>query len=219
MLAAVAALIPLQAIATSMTYTATPGGTGGTYGGTGIPTVYYDETGNQLYDGDYGMWDWIIREQPSTTELYWANFVEQKGYAYPWVGWRDSATITIDSGTSCIFEQIGLHMYRGREIGAFDNITLTFSDDGLTYNRSASYGLAGKYDQYNDDVFWVSLPVQSVNARYARLDMSGGVWKFVDEMSVNNLDGASNPIPEPTTAVVFGAGLVGLLLLRRRRGA
>lgn len=209
------ALLIIPAVAYP-TYTATPGGTGGTYGSTGIPCVYYDETGIQLFDGDYGKWDWIIRQQPLTDEQYLAHYEDQKGYAYPWVCWTYTASIIIDAGSIQQFNQVGLHMYQGREIGVPSYMTVSFSNNGTDFSGTTEYNLLDKYSSYNDEVFWVSLDCPNTEARYARIYLPGGPWQFVDEISINGLDGAGNPVPEPSSFVILGTLLTPLLFRRRQ---
>lgn len=200
-------------------YTAPIGGTGRTYGGTGIPAVYYDETGQQLFDGDYGMFDWIIREQPSTPEQYWGHYDDQKGYGYSWVGWGFSQpTITFDMGQQFSFTQIGIHAYDGRDIHCPSSVVVSFSNDGINPIASASALFDDSLFLNDDNVFWLNQNFSEVRARYAKITLTGYQWMFIDEISINGMDGAqfAASVPEPSTLIALGALLTPLFFRRRR---
>ena len=115
---------------------------GGTYGATSIPIWFDDETGNQLFDGDYGGYDWFAHPGGVlSVEDYWARYEQENGYGYGWVAWYTDvsvAYITFDMNTPFTFNQVGVHGYHNNGSGAYvpSQYYIAFSDDGTNYSEN-----------------------------------------------------------------------------------
>lgn len=202
------------------TYTARDGETDGTYGNTSIPVVYYDETGIQLFDGNYGKSEWMY-SRPVNSD-YYQRYDEQNGYALPWVGWQypPDPLVTFDMGDLYTFSQIGIHGYRLPQSGIHlpDELVVEFGDDGSNYDRSVSQKFITS-DWNSDHVYWLSFSFEPVTARYAKIHVVRYTWPWtlLDEVSINGKDGLGNPVPEPSGLLALCGGVAGLLAFRRRR--
>lgn len=200
------------------TYTATPASPtfGSTYGSTSIPIVLTDETGEQLFDGKYGKYDWCERAGVSSVEDYWARYDNQNGYGYSWVGWRDATpSVTFDLGSSIMISQVGVHSYFNLPNNVVPHrIDVSFSLDSVHFGalQTRSFILP----LVEDEAYWSNVDLISINARYIKLDIyRENAWLYVDELSINGMDGISF-VPEPSSFLALGGGLIGLFKLKKR---
>lgn len=192
----------------------------GTYGQTNIPTWISDETGSQLFDGDYGGYDWF--ENPGgvqSVEDYYARYDAQNGYGYGWVAWYAdviSPTITFDMGSSFTFQQVGVHGYQrlsgGIRVPTW--ISISFSNDGSSFIGNFGLDVSGPVPE--DSVIWKSATFMPTTARFIRMEFPTGDSYWIDEVSINSMDGAAF-VPEPASIVILTAFIAPILLKRRRK--
>lgn len=220
-------VILLLAMATSVfafpTYTSTSvANFHGNYGNSSHPCIISDETGNQLFDGDYGMFDWLKKATVQSDADYDARYEQQKGYGLPWISWQSGyrEIATFDMNNPFTFNQIGFHCYfRLPDIFLPEQIALEFSNDGLNFGNSISGTFSG-HGPTNDETYWVNFGFAPVEARFCRIYafiMPPGDL-FIDEMSINGMDGAQFPVPEPSSLLALVSGIAPLVLLRRIKG-
>jgi len=166
----------------------------GTYGNTNIRTLISDESGNDLYDGNYGKYDWMKSNTVKSVEDYWARYDDQKGYGIPWVSWQSyysPAVITIDMKTATTVSQIGLHCYyRTPDIFLPNALEISVSNDATNFQpiQTTGFSYPGLVD---DSVRWVNIDFGPKTARYFKLTINT-LWPgdlFMDEISINGLDG------------------------------
>ena len=193
----------------------------GTYGNTNIPTIINDETGKQIFDGDYGMFDWMYRAGVQSVDDYYARYEQQKGYGYPWVSWTPGYNwlATFDMGETYQFNSIGIHCYnRTSDTFPPSSITLNFSNDGSSYFNQLTTSFDNSQISF-DSVCWRESFFQPVQARYVSINASGNLFLFVDEMSINGMDGAqfAASVPEPAGVLAVGTGLLGFLGIGRKK--
>lgn len=167
----------------------------GNYGNSSYPCIISDETGNDLFDGDYGMYDWARKATVQSDADYLARYDEQKGYGLPWVSWQSGSQeiLTIDMKEPYDFDQIGLHCYyRTPDIFLPSQIDLKFSNDGVNFgNRiSKSFSSAGPTD---DLTYWINFGFPSITARYCKVyvNITAPGDLFIDEFAVNGFDGSN----------------------------
>ena len=80
------------------------------------------------------------------------------------------------------------------------------SNGGLTIGQSGALQITLDYDSLVDSVDITNVGIRWQSLDSARLGIAGGSGT-----------GGSNPIPEPSAAVVFGIGLAIMTARRRRR--
>jgi len=200
----------------------------GTYVGT-IPIWFDDETGNQLFDGDYGCTDWLDLE-PQTEQQYWDDYATHNGYANPYVAWysdnKTEALITFDMNRPFMFSQIGVHGFQRTVSGAImpSTISISFSNDNVIFSAPLNLVCAG--DVVEGALIWKTISFTETESRFVRIsmeihDIRQGVPNryWIDEISINGMDGAqfAASVPEPSSLIVLGTLLVPLLAFRRRR--
>lgn len=202
------------------TYTVTPGEADGTYGPTGIPVVYYDETGSQLFDGQYGKLEWMNLQPIQSVDDYNNRYEQQNGYALPWVGWRTSTPIIVfDLEQSFSFSQIGVHACNETALGTHlpAYVMLSFSDNGIDYTEELYKDFAHGYPWQNHNSYWLNFDVNPTQARFVRIQLERNLWVLIDEISINGMDGGQFPVPEPSSLLALCVGAAGLLAFRRRQ--
>jgi len=114
---------------------------------------------------------------------------------------------------------LGTHVYTAFANGAPDDVTLTFSTDGVVFGSPVNGSFFTPSNGHSD--FVVEVP--GTLARYVKLEFDGGAlpggnkW-MLDEVSVHGLPAAAAVIPEPSTLLI-GSVLAGLAfgIGRRRR--
>lgn len=181
----------------------------GTYGATDIPIVFADETGNQLFDGDYGRTGWLAYG-PRTEEEYLAQYADQNGYAIPYVAWyHATAVITFDMKNPYWFSQLGIHGYGSYTPTA---VTVQFSNDNVVFFNPFNLYFSGEV--IPSTLIWETGSFSEIESRYIQIaiDVSDRIW--IDEMSINGMDGA-NFVPEPSSLMALVGGLSTLGFLKR----
>jgi len=218
-------VVLLVAMATSVfafpTYTSnTHSYFAGNYGNSSYPCNVSDEIGNQLFDGDYGGYDWFYRHTVQSDADYLARYEQQNGFGYGWVAWYSdisNPTIIFDMGTPYEFQQVGVHGYQ-RLSGAFivpQWISIAFSDDGVDFSGNIGESVVGYVP--NDSVIWKTIIFQPTISRFIRIDFPTVHTYWLDEISINGMDGAQFPVPEPSGILALCGGVIWILSFRRRR--
>jgi PEP-CTERM motif len=171
-------------------YVATPGeGTaqGGYYN-------YFDDTGSQLTDGQYGVNNWS------------ANLGD--GIAYEWVGWRVAdPTITFQFAEPVTINQVGIDFNRNESDMIFLPSTVQIDDTDFALNPNAISNDTRGTLFFNGN--WTGTTL-TMNLE----DCSTSDWIFVDEIVFNGVNGTTT-VPEPSAFMLLAAGL-GLLLLHMK---
>jgi len=193
----------------------------GTYGATDIPIWFDDETGTQMFDGEYGGYDWMCNPGGVLSNVdYLARYEQQNGYAYGWVAWYFSnvPVITFDMGSLFNYKQIGCHGYNLPYYGPTvpDCIIVDFSNDRVSFFGAVTKTFTEPVA--DDTVAWRTIDFQPVQARYARITFESPHSRYwFDEMAINGMDGGNFVIPEPTSLFALGSGLFSLGFVLRRR--
>lgn len=159
------------------------------------PTYTGGDDGQHLYNGVYNDW------QP----LVWPS--------YP----------TFDMGSQSPIWSVGVHF--NTLGGLVHSIYVQFSNDGTTwpgYIVDKDYSIVRVMDNSGiiaGEVYWAIAYFEPVLARYCRFFAdSTGTYIQTDEFMINGLDGADNPVLEPSSLLALGGGLVGLAGIKRRKG-
>lgn len=171
-------------------YTATPG-EGVAQGGS---MNYFDDTGNQLTDGVYGVDEWHA-------DL-------GNGEAYEWVAWKTaSPTFTFSFDTPVTVESVNIDFNRsdGDGIDLPSSVTIggtlfSLLPDLIADSTRGTLSFTGSWTGSN---LSVTLNDGDVNK-----------WIFVDEVTFN---GTLDPVPEPSEWLAVGLGLALLAAWRFRR--
>jgi hypothetical protein len=169
-------------------YTATPGegiAQGGYYN-------YFDETGNQLTDGSYGVNDCS------------ANL--GNGPAYEWVGWRvANPVINFQFSRPVTINQVGIDFNMTESNLIFLPPTVTIGGTDFTVAPNAIPDDTRGTLFFNGSWTGTTLTVDLS-------DCNPNHWIFVDEITFNGVQ----CVPEPSVFGLLTGGL-GLLILRVRR--
>lgn len=125
-----------------------------------------------------------------------------------------SPYVTFDMGSPVPISSVGVHERTGG--GLVYDLQILFSNDGYYGFASASYVMDNS-NVNHPAILWAIATFEPVTARYCRVFVdSNGTYIQADEMSINGLDGAGNPVPEPSSLVVLGTLLIPFLFRRRR---
>ncbi len=168
-------------------YTATPGegiAQGGFYN-------YFDETGSQLIDENFGADDWT------------ANL--GNGIAYEWVGWRvANPVITFQFSGPVTITQVGIDFNRTESSMIFlpNTVSLGSTDFAVAPDAipDASHGMLF----FNG--LWTGASLTVILT-----DCSPSHWTFVDEISFS-----VEAVPEPSVFMLVAIG-IGCVALRLKR--
>lgn len=167
----------------------------GNYGNSSIPCIISDETGHDLFDGNYGKTDWFKRATVLSDADYYNRYEDQNGYGIPWVSWQSYTTpavITIDLKEVQQIKEIGVHCYyRTPDILLPNMAEIEISNDGVEFHLSGTSGGSGSVFIKDDGTGWIGFGAGAAFARYIRLtihtDAPGNL--FIDEISINGRDG------------------------------
>ena len=123
--------------------------------------------------------------------------------------------ITVDMGSVATITSIGLHeRWTGGLVYAF---YIQFSNDLLYFTLPVQYKMDNSSVKFGD-ILWAQASFEPVQYRYCYFFAdSTGTYINADEMMINGLDGAGNPVPEPSSLLVLCSGVAGLLAFRRRQ--
>lgn len=191
----------------------------GNYGNSSYPCNVSDETGNQLFDGDYGGYDWFCRHTVESDADYLARYEQQNGFGYGWVAWYTTPYILFDMGGMFTFNQIGIHGYQLGNVAMPTDIFIQFTNDGVSFgyqNQPTTFSTSNTYD----NAFWATANFDTFQARFVRISMGSlGTSFWLDEISINGMDGAEfAAVPEPSSLLALVGGLSTLGFLKRRKG-
>jgi hypothetical protein len=102
--------------------------------------------------------------------------------------------------------------FGARTFAGASTVGIAFSSDGVSFTNLAPLTLTTV-----DTLFTVSLGTAATNNAYVRLsfDPAGINQPLIDNVAIN----ASLAVPEPSTAVFGALGLIGLVIVGRRRNA
>nr|WP_321467408.1 PEP-CTERM sorting domain-containing protein [uncultured Desulfobulbus sp.] len=146
-----------------------------------------------LTDGVIATGNWYVVEQPQGPG--------------PYVGWSN------------IDPEIIFH-FAGNTV--FDSVTIYFDDANGAGGVSAPTGVTinGTYFSVNDptgsDPFSVSFTLGNLTTDTLSIVLArGNQWVFASEFTFASA--GTCPVPEPTTVLLFGAGLSGLAAVGRRK--
>ncbi|MBV5329902.1 MAG: PEP-CTERM sorting domain-containing protein [Chlorobium sp.] len=172
-----------------------------TYNGSGsTATPYSSLTGGlgDLTDGNIAPSNWNI------TPL-------------PYVGWRDSMVpnpaITFDFGSTVTIDNVRINMNKG-----YNPSSVTFAMGSDLATISVSGDLSGAANAWYDfDLLNFGLTsntlVMTLNNRLP--DTIQRDWILISEVEFYGTQ--VNPVPEPATMLLFGAGIAGLAAVGRRK--
>jgi len=165
---------------------------------------YFDETGNQLTDNNYGVEPWF------------AN-ASSNGPAYEWVGWFAKPLVNIDFS----FNQA--QQIDKIEIGSIQNnlsdvvlpsINIYSSSNGTNWSLVTS--LVVPEATANDNLYRkFAFDNLALTAQYLRVSLNqslDGPWTFVDEV-----DFYQNTVPTPSVLSLFGIGLLVFRAVKNRK--
>lgn len=129
-----------------------------------------------------------------------------------WVGWSNTdPVITFDLQRSAVLDSIFIDYLGGQYTP--DDVTVEFSVDGSDFSLLPSISSS----DFNDfgpggQARRLILDANDTLARYARMSFAtDDGWMFLGEMTF------VERVPEPTSALLATLGLLGMLLVRRRR--
>lgn len=91
------------------------------------------------------------------------------------------------------------------------NVGVAWSTDGVNFTNVGTAGLSN-----TDALYSYSLSPASSNDMWVRLSFDNSGWGTIDNLSINAI---LAPVPEPGTALLLGAGLLGLVGFGRKRAA
>lgn len=163
---------------------------------------YHDETGNQLTDGNYGVAPW------------WANL--GNGNAYEWVGWVWDNPINIDFnfGTTTSVNSIIVGSVQD-SLGdvVLPNVAIYSSPDNISWSFVNQLNVTPSSFNNNTHMTYGFGPL-SINSQYVRVQViNNQPWAFIDEV---DFYGNPHNVPEPSTLLLLGGGLAGLMLGRKK---
>lgn len=167
---------------------------------------YSDWTGSQLTDGHYGITPW-------SADL-------GNGYAYEWVGWVRDTPVNIDFDLGAILEinqiNIGTVQDWPNDV-VLPSVNLYSSNDGTNWSLFEHY-FVPESNSNNNIYRTYEFTGLSVTAQYFRVSLYhsyDGPWTFTDE--IDFYQDSAAPVPEPTTMLLFGTGLAGLVGTKLRK--
>jgi len=147
----------------------------------------------------------------------------------PICGWGEPAStegdiiVDLEQIYSITGVTLGTHTFSAYRNGAPDDVTLSFSTDGVTFGSPITQGFFAPPNNGHSD-FVVEVP--EILARYVKLEFDGGAlglnnpnkW-MLDEISVHGSIESTGIIPEPSALLVWSllAGLGIAWRWRRRR--
>ncbi len=131
------------------------------------------------------------------------------------------ANILFDLGAEFEVEKVA---FWNEDWGGISSLEIFVSDAAGTQGTSLGtfFPTDNTFEQdYLADVFEFS---NYTNARYLRFDLDGAGFDyqnvgFVDTISLGEVAFSVEPVPEPATLLLFGAGLAGLIGLRRKNSS
>lgn len=91
------------------------------------------------------------------------------------------------------------------------NVGVAWSTDGVNFTNVGTAGLSN-----TDALYSYSLSPANSNDMWVRLSFDNSGWGTIDNLSINAI---LAPVPEPGTALLLGAGLLGLAGFGRKRAA
>jgi hypothetical protein len=153
---------------------------------------YYDDTGNKLTDGIYGVNDWS------------ANL--GNGPAYEWVGWRfTDPVITFQFSAPVTINQMGIDFNLNQSASILLPSTVTIGGTEFTVDPNAIPDDTRGTLYFNGNWIGSSLTVDLT-------DCNTSDWIFVDEITFSDV-----AVPEPSVCVLLAGGFGLLVLCQRRR--
>lgn len=163
---------------------------------------YLDETGFQLIDGMIGIDDW-------QADL-------GNGNAYEWVGWiLTDPTITFQFNGPQTINTIQIGINRQDAHGLSTPTSVTIGDtlfpvgaEDIAFGTRAFLSFQGTWTGNSLSV--------TLDRRSNPIYTDSPQYVFVDEFKFFGNDNNTLPVPEPATAFLFGAGILGFLGSRRK---
>lgn len=171
------------------------GGTDGAVIASTIPGLEFTTTGG--YDWVYGDWTTGSYNGPYPSGDYYSN-----GDFFAWLGpVQDSGRIDFTLGTAT-YLTLWTSTYSGLYLEAFD-ASDTLLDSVFVANNVGTGTMT-------------ALTVTAPGMAYVMVHDFGNYW-LIDDLSTDAEGVPGAPVPEPATLILFGTGLSGLALYRRRK--
>ena len=172
-----------------------------------------DDTGRQLIDGQFGQDNWRLNG------------------AYDWVTWLGATPeVLFDFGSEVNVSSLSIGYIRDLNVAIHIPYLLevSWSPDGIDFGDPWRYTI-DETTYPNPQRSVVNFDLSGSQGRYARVDMLGGGWAFIDEVQFyeESVSPSLTPVqvgslvqqtaasvPEPSSALIYLGGALGTLIMR-----